>query len=308
MARISEVAERIYEIKPEGKELENFPLCTVYLILDDNTALVEVGCSIQVPDILEAVGKLGYDIRKLSYIIPTHVHIDHAGGAGLLARQLPQTKVVAHSRAVKVLSNPSILERLMQGFMQIYGNDAQERFGEMLPIVEERFVLVEDGESIPLGERELRVIHTPGHDPNHLCFLDTKSRGLFCGDALGGYFSEVEVTVPPIAPGSDPFLILQSIDKLQKLDPAILFFSHGGATRAVAEITRMFADNVRQCADIALKALKAGADREEIINSVADVLVKGSTLTREDYLASSPYFRTLMIEGCRQYFEKKNMV
>lgn len=81
MALISEVAERIYEIKPEGKELENFPLCTVYLILDDNAALVEVGCSIQVPDILEAVDRLGYNIRELSYIIPTHVHSDHAGGA-----------------------------------------------------------------------------------------------------------------------------------------------------------------------------------------------------------------------------------
>jgi glyoxylase-like metal-dependent hydrolase (beta-lactamase superfamily II) len=308
MATISEVAERIYEIKPEGKELENFPLCTVYLIVDDNAAIMEVGCSVQIPDILEAVGKLGYDIKKLSYIIPTHVHPDHAGGAGLLARQLPQTKVVARSRAVKVLADPSILERLMQGFMQVYGNDAQERFGEMLPIAEERFVLVEDGESIPLGERELRVIHTPGHDPNHLCFLDTKSRGLFCGDALGGYFSEVEVTIPPVAPGSDPFLILQSIDKLQELDPAILFFSHGGTTREVAKIIRMFADNARQCADIALKALKAGEDWEKIANSLADVLVKGSTLTKEDYLASSPYFRTIMIEGYRQYFKKKNMI
>lgn len=180
MALISEVAERIYEIKPERKELKNFPQCTVYLILDDDTALVEVGCAIQVPDIMEAAGKLGYDIRRLSYIIPTHVHIDHAGGAGLLARQLPQTKVVAHSRAVKVLANPSILERLMQGFMQVFGDDAQKRFGEMLPIAEERFVPVEDGDSISLGERELKVIHTPGHDPNHLCFLDTKSRGLFC--------------------------------------------------------------------------------------------------------------------------------
>jgi hypothetical protein len=69
----------------------------------------------------------------------------------------------------------------------------------------------------------------------------------------------------------------------------------------------MFTDNVRQCADIALKALKAGEDREEIVNSLADVLVKGSTLTKEDYLTSSPYFRVLMIEGYRQYFKKKNM-
>lgn len=308
MALISEVAERIYEIKPEGKELENFPLCTVYLILDDNAALVEVGCSIQVPDILEAVDRLGYNIRELSYIIPTHVHSDHAGGAGLLARQLPQTKVVAHSRAVKVLADTSIIERLMQGFMLVFGDDAQERFGEMLPIAEKRFLTVEDGDSISLGERELKVIHTPGHDPNHLCFLDTKSMGLFCGDALGGYFSEVDVTVPPIAPGSDPILTLQSIDKLRELDPAILFFSHGGTTREVARIMRMSAEKVRQCTDIVLKAPKAGEDREEIVNSLADVLVNDSKLTKEDYLASSPYFRTLLIEGSRQHFKKKNML
>jgi glyoxylase-like metal-dependent hydrolase (beta-lactamase superfamily II) len=308
MALLSEVAERIYEIKPEGKELESFPLCTVYLVVDENAALVEAGCSVQIPDILEAVGKLGYDIRKLSYIILTHIHPDHAGAAGVLARQLPQTKVVAQSVAAKVLEDPSMLERLMRGFMQVFGNDAQERFGEMLPIAEERFVLVEDGESIPLGERQLKVIHTPGHDPNHLCFLDTKSRGLFCGDALGGYFSEIEVAVPSSAPGSDPILTLQSIAKLQELKPAILFFSHGGTTREVAKIMRMFADNAQQCADIALKALKAGKDRQEIANSLADVLVKCSTLTKEDFLTSSPYFIPLTVEGYRQYFEKKSMI
>ena len=308
MALISEVAEKIYEIKPEGEEHESFPLCTVYLVMDDKTALVETGFSVQIPDILEAVGKLGYDIRKLSYIIPTHVHPDHAGAAGLLARQLPQTKVVAYSRAAKVLADPPILERLMQGFKQVFGDGAQERFGEMLPIAEERFVLVQDGESIPLGERELRVIHTPGHDPNHLCFLDTKSRGLFCGDALGAYFSDIKGRLPSCILGSDPILILQSIDKLRELNPAILLFSHGGATREVAEIIQRVANDERQCADIALKALKAGEDREEMANSLVDVLVKDSTLTKEDYLASSPYFISLMVGGYRQYFKKKNMI
>jgi len=306
MAQISEVAKGIFEIKPEGNELKNFPQCTVYFIWDDISALVEIGCSIQLSDILRAVGKLGYDIRKLSYIIPTHVHIDHAGGAGLLARQLPQTKVVAYTRAVKVLASPSILKRLMQGFMQVFGDDAQQRFGEMLPISEERFLLVEDGQSIPLGDRELKVIHTPGHDPNHLCFLDTKSRGVFCGDALGGYFSEVHVNIPPISLGSDPFLIMRSIDKLREHDPSMLFFSHGGATGEVAKIMQNYADKVQQCTDIILKAPEKGKDYELIVNSVADVLVEGSTLTKEDYLASSPYFRTLIIEGCRQFVKKKN--
>ena len=305
MALISEAAEGIYEIKPEGEEHQSFPLCTVYLVVDDKTALVEVGFSVQIPDILEAVDKLGYDIKKLSYIIPTHVHPDHAGATGLLAQQLPQAKVVAHSRVAKVLADPSILERMMQGFKQLFGDDAQERFGEMLPIAEERFVLVEDGQSISLGERELRVIHTPGHDPNHLCFLDTKSRGLFCGDALGAYFSNIKARLPSCILGSDPVLVQQSIDKLRKLNLSILFFSHGGAIREVDRIIQRVADDERQCAHIALKALRAGEDREKLANSLAGVLAKGSTLTKEEYLASSPYFAPVAVEGYRHYFKKK---
>jgi len=307
MALISEIAEGIFEIKPEGNAFKNFPRCTAYFILDDYTALIEAGFAVQASDIQEAVGRVGYNIRKLSYIIPTHVHSDHAGGAGLLARQLPQTKVVAYSRAIKVLTNPSILERLMQGFRQVFGEDAPERFGEMLPIAEDRFVSVEDGDHISLGERELKVIHTPGHDPNHLCFLETKSKGLFCGDALGGYFSEAEVTLTPIAPGSDPILMLQSIDKLRELDPAILFFSHSNTTREVTKIMQMFADKVRQCADIVQNALKTETEIEKIVNRLAAVLVKGSTMTKEDYLTSSPYFGSLMIGGCRQHLHKKDM-
>ena len=307
MAVIRETADNIYEIKPEGKELECFPLCTVYLIVDDNAALVEVGCPVQIPDILEAVGRLGYDIRKLSYIIPTHVHLDHAGGAGLLARQLPQTKVVAYSRAVKVLADPSILDRMMQGFMQIYGGDARQRFGEMVPIAEERFVKVEDEDNIPLGNRELKVIHTPGHDPNHLCFLDTRSRGLFCGDALGAYFSEIEALFTCPVPGSDPFLFLQSIKKLQKLKPELVFFSHGGATADADKIMQSAIDGARQCHDTALEALKSGEDQKEVARRLIEIMDRGSVLARSD-LSDWPYFIPIAVEGYRQYFKKNNMI
>jgi glyoxylase-like metal-dependent hydrolase (beta-lactamase superfamily II) len=194
---------------------------------------------------------------------------------------------------------------MMQGFKQLFGDGAKERFGEMLPIAEERFVLVEDGDSISLGERELRVIHTPGHDPNHLCFLDTKSRGLFCGDALGAYFSDINARLPACILGSDPVLVQQSIDKLRELNPAILLFSHGGAIREVDKIIQRTADDERQCTDIALKALRAGEKWEKLANSLAGVLANGSTLTKEDYLASSPYFARVALEGYRQYFKKK---
>lgn len=307
MAIIREAADKIYEIKPEGKALECFPLCTVYLIVDDTAALVEVGCPVQIPDILEAVDQLGYDIRKLSYIIPTHVHLDHAGGAGLLARQLPQAKVVAHSRAVKVLADPSILDRMMQGFMQIYGDDARQRFGEMVPIAEERFVRVEDEDRIPLGNRELKVIHTPGHDPNHLCFLDTRSRGLFCGDALGAYFSEIDALFTCPVPGSDPFLFLQSIEKLQKLKPELVFFSHGSTTRDADKMIQSAKDGARQCHDTALEALRSGEGQKEVARRLIEIMGRGSALTRSD-LSDWPYFIPIAVEGYRQYFKKNNMI
>ena len=307
MAVIREAADKIYEIKPEGKELECFPLCTVYLVVDDNAALVEVGYPVQIPDILEAVGQLGYDIRKLSYIIPTHVHPDHAGGAGLLARQLPRTKVVAHSRAVKVLADPSILERMMQVSKQVYGDDANERFGEMVPIAAEKFVKVEDGDSIPLGHRELKVIHTPGHDPNHLCFLDTRSRGMFCGDALGAYFSEIEVLFTCPVPGSDPFLFLQSIEKLKKLKPEQVFFSHGSAAEDADKIIQSALDVTRQCNDTALEALKSGEDQKEVARRLIDIMAGDSDLARSD-LSEWPYFIPIAVEGYRQYFKKNNMI
>ncbi len=307
MAKIREAADKIYEIKPGGKELEYFPLGTVYLILDDMAALVETGCPVQTSDILKAVDRLGYDIRKLSYIIPTHVHIDHAGGAGFLARQLPQTKVVAYSRAVKVLTDSAILERMMRGFMQIYGDDAIERYGKMVPVAEERLVKVEDGDSISLGHRELKAIHTPGHDPNHLCFLDTKSKGVFCGDALGAYFSEIEVLFTSPVPGSDPFLFLQSIEKLNELKPELLFFSHGRATRDADKIIQSALDGARQCHDTAFEALRAGEDQEEIARKLIEIMAGGSAPARSE-LSDWPYFIPIVVEGYRQYFKKNNMI
>lgn len=307
MARIREAADKIYEIKPEGKEFEFFPLCTAYLIVDDHAALVETGCAVQTPDILGAVDQLGYDIRKLSYIIPTHVHIDHAGGAGLLARQLPQTKVVAYSRAVKVLADQSIIERMMQGFKQIYGNDAKERYGEMVPVAEERFLKVEDGDRIHLGHRELKVIHTPGHDPNHLSFLDTKSRGVFCGDALGAYFSEIEALFTSPVPGSDPFLFLQSIEKLKKLKPEQVFFSHGNASTDADNIIQSALDIARQCHDTAFEALRADEDQQEISERLVEIMAGDSALARSKF-SDWPYFTPIVVEGYRQYFKKNNML
>jgi glyoxylase-like metal-dependent hydrolase (beta-lactamase superfamily II) len=307
MALISEVADKIYEIKPEGTSLAHFPWCTVYLVVDGKIALVETGWAVQNPDIAEAIRKLGYDLKDLSYILLTHVHPDHTGGAGLLARQAQRARVATHPRTAKLLADPSAVARLMQGSKQMFGADAEERFGPMLPIAEERFEPVEGQDFIPLGERELKVIHTPGHDPYHLCFLDSKTGGLFCGDALGAYFSEVEIIAPSSAPGADPILTVQSIEELRPLNPALLLFSHGGATRTVDKILQEAADNARTNAEMALKALQKGETPEEIARKLIEVLAGGSPSKRE-YLSGLPYWIPLGVEGYRQYYKRKNLI
>ncbi len=305
MTLVSEVAEKIYEIQPDGNELERFPLCTVYFVADEKTALVETGCSAQIPDILKAVEGLGYDIRNLSYIIPTHVHIDHGGAAGHLAQLLPQARVVTHPKAARLFSDPIVLDKLMQAFMRAFGQDAKERFGGVIPVPEESFKFVEDGDHISLGNRALQVIHTPGHDPNHLCFMDTKTRGLFCGDALGSYYSEIDVTMPSSAPMTDPYATLQSIAKLQELNPDIIFFSHGRASNRAPEIIQRFKEDTRECADVALKAYGAKEAEEIIVRQLVDVLARKSTKAREDLMAW-PYLVPTLVEGYRQYFTKRN--
>jgi glyoxylase-like metal-dependent hydrolase (beta-lactamase superfamily II) len=306
MAVITEVADKVFEIKPEGNGLDCFPLCTVYFVLGDKKALIEAGCPVQAPEILEAVEKLGYDAEEISYIIPTHVHGDHAGGAGLLLQRMPQAYVVAHPKAAKFLADSPMIDRMMQVFKHTFGEDAEERFGMMPAIPQEKFVLVDDGESIPLGGRALKVIDTSGHAPYHLSFLDTKTRGLFCGDAFGGYFSDIDVVFPSSTVGSDPILTLKSMEKLQGLNPGSVFFSHGSSTREAARIIQLAIDQERQCLEIALNALKAGEDLKEIARRLIDVMAGGSGLAGSD-LSDWPYLIPVTVEGYRQYFKKNNM-
>jgi glyoxylase-like metal-dependent hydrolase (beta-lactamase superfamily II) len=294
MALISEITDKIFEIKPEGKMSDHFPLCTVFLIVDDKLALVETGCSVQRFDITDAIKKLGYDIKELSYIIPTHTHPDHAGGIGHFAQQLPQTRIVISPGMNRILSDHSVLTRMMQGWKKIFGEDVERRFGMMLPVDKGRFMVVEDGESISLGERELKVVLTPGHDPNHLCFLDKKDNGLFCGDALGAYFPEVKVFSPSCVPGADPYLSVQSIQKLRELNPSKLFFSHGGAT---SEVTIQQAESITQrCLDTAIKALNDREDQKEVARKLIEIFTEGSSTSRID-LSDWPYTIPLIVQG-----------
>lgn len=309
LALTTEVADRIYEIQPEGNSLDRFPLCTVYLIVDDKLALVEAGCAIQTPEIIEAIEALVDDLNKLSYVILTHPHPDHVGGVGHLAQRLPNVQFIAYPGVGRLLSDPSVIAKMMYGFKRSFGENAEERFGVMLPVAEERFLSIQDGQSIPLGKGELRAIHTPGHDPSHLCFYDTTTKGLFCGDVMGGYIAEIDLVIPPLFPGTDFLLVLKSLEKLREINPAKLFFSHGCTIGDVEKNIQATEDNIRTGQNIVHKALLASEDREKIAYRLIDAYPKFSDLVKSQMSNPNHIQRALRwVDAYSWYLKKMNMI
>jgi len=307
MAIISEVEEGIFEIRPEGRCFDRFPLCTVYLVVDEEVALIEAGCPVQAQEITKAIETLVHDLSTVSYIIPTHAHPDHAGAAGHLVKEMPRAKIMAHQDVAVFLSDPSVIEKIMDGFKLIFGENAKEIFGEMIPVPKEKFVSIQYGESISLGKRQLQAIHTPGHDPYHLCFLDSMSGGLFCGDVLGAYSSEIDFVVPPYTPGTNFGITLESIQGLYEFHPTKLFFSHGCTVEDGNKYIKMAADNLVSSQDAAHQAILAGNDMEKTAYSIIDSLAKDSELIRAEL---SRYIQhAIMGAGAyRWYFKKMKMI
>jgi glyoxylase-like metal-dependent hydrolase (beta-lactamase superfamily II) len=309
MALTTEVADQIYEIQPEGNTLDRFPLCTVYLIVDDKLALVEAGCAIQTPEIIEAIEVLVDDVNKLSYVLLTHPHPDHVGGVGHLAQRLPNVQFIAYPGVGKLLSDPSVIAKMMSGFKRSFGENAEERFGVMLPVEEERFLSIENGQSIALGNRELRAMHTPGHDPYHLCFYDTRSKGLFCGDVMGGYVAEIDSVFPPLFPGTDFLLVLKSMEKIREINPAKLFFSHGCTIGDAEKNIKTTKENIKKGQDIAQKGLLAREDREKIAYRLIDAYPKFSELVKSQMSNPNHIQRGLRwVDAYSWYLKKMNMI
>lgn len=260
MIDIQEVAEGVYRFETPISFAEFKP--TVYLIREPQGVLIEPGPSATVGTIQEALAQVG--MTDLTYIIPTHIHMDHAGGAGALAELFPRAKVIVHPRGLKHAVEPS---RLIESVKMVWGDDFEEHFGPIIPVPESQIQAVDDGEVITAGSRELQMIHAPGHAPHHLVIFDSKVKGLFCGEAVGlpGY------QMPTVAPMSFNLeTYLSTIERLQQMNLAaeVLFYSHGSVERDPAVLMARAADNARAIGDIVLEGLKVKESPEDICRRV----------------------------------------
>jgi glyoxylase-like metal-dependent hydrolase (beta-lactamase superfamily II) len=173
-------------------------------------------------------------------VVLTHIHLDHAGGAGALLAHLPKAQIAVHPRGRAHLVDPS---KLIAASRAVYGDAYYARvYGQILPIAAERVIATEDGARLPLGTRALEVLHTPGHALHHQALRDTRTGGIFTGDTFGVSYREFDVAgrafvLPTTSPTQfDPDQLHASIDRILALAPPAVYLTHYGQLRDVPRL------------------------------------------------------------------------
>ncbi|MBD7954331.1 MBL fold metallo-hydrolase [Stenotrophomonas sp. Sa5BUN4] len=209
-----------------------------YLVVENGrAAFIDCGTSLAVPAMLQALADAGLEPQAVDWLLLTHVHLDHAGGAGTLMQHLPNARAVLHPRGAPHMIDPA---RLIAGATAVYGEEEIARsYGRIEPIPAERVVVAEDGQRIDLAGRELVLMHTPGHAQHHYCVWDARSRSWFTGDTFGLSYRELDSAqgafiIPTSSPVQfDPEPLKDSIRRMLAYQPAAMYLTHYGRVDAV---------------------------------------------------------------------------
>ncbi|HQZ01423.1 MAG TPA: MBL fold metallo-hydrolase [Thauera sp.] len=219
-------------------------LAAIHVVVEGGrAAIIDTGTNDSVPRVLGALAALGIEPENVDWVMLTHIHLDHAGGAGSLMCALPRARLLVHPRGLRHMIDPS---RLWEGTSAVYGAErAYELYGLLVPVPPERIVPATDGLEVRLGERRFRVLDTPGHARHHICIWDDTARAFFTGDTFGLSYRELDVdgrafVVPTTTPTQfQPDAMHESIDRMLAMQPAAMYLTHYSR---VTDVQRLGAD------------------------------------------------------------------
>ena len=233
------------------------------VIADGRGAFVDTGTNYSVPYLLDALRQYDLDRGDVDYVFLTHVHLDHAGGAGTLMQALPNALCVIHPRGAPHMADPA---KLIAGTQGVYGKEkAFELYGDIVPIPAERIVVAGDEDTYGFGGREVRALHTEGHARHHYCLHDPHSRGVFTGDSFGISYRELDTgkgefifptTTPP---HFEPTEAHRAVDRIMAQQPAKLYLTHYSR---VDDVERL-ANDMHECLDGFVAIAQNHKDRED---------------------------------------------
>ena len=238
------------------------------VVADGAAAFVDTGPASAVPRLLAALAARQLEPAAVEAIVLTHVHLDHAGGAGALAAALPRARVIVHPRGVAHLVDPSQLEAATRA---VYGDAAFDRlYGGLVGVPADRIEVAEDGARFALGHRTYELLHTPGHALHHLCVFDADTREAFTGDAFGVSYRELDTAAGPFVIAAttpsqfDPTQMRASIDRLLARHPTAVYMTHYSRVESVERLGAELQADVEALAGIASAAADDPTPRETI--------------------------------------------
>jgi len=232
-------------------------------------AIIETGTAHSVPLVLEVLASKGLSTTDVAYVIPTHVHLDHAGGAGELMHHCNQARLLIHPYGARHMINP---EKLVTGTKAVYGEEKfNELYGKLRPVDANRVIETAFDEkhrfSLDFNDRHLEFIDTPGHARHHFCVYDKQSKGIFTGDTFGLAYPELMTQQGPFLFATttpvqfDPDALINSIDRLVSLNPEYMFLTHFGGIHPTPSVVEQLKRTVKKFAEIALDLRNTEGER-----------------------------------------------
>ena len=238
-------------------------------------AFVDVGTNDSVPYLLAGLEALGIARESVDYLLLTHVHLDHAGGAGRLMRELPNAVAVLHPRGGPHMIDPA---KLIAGSQAVYGDERFRRlYGDILPIAAERVRVTRDGDMLSLAGRELEILHTPGHALHHQVFVDRAHACIFTGDTFGLSYRELDsprgaFIIPTTTPTQfDPEQLIASVERLLSYSPEAMYLMHFSRVTDVPRLGESLKGQIRELARIAEHSAAAPDPAAAIRSGMSDL-------------------------------------
>ncbi|PCJ50017.1 MAG: MBL fold metallo-hydrolase [Gammaproteobacteria bacterium] len=280
-------------------------IAACYLIEGDGEfAIIETGNFETTHRILKLLEARKIAKQNIRYIIPTHVHLDHAGGASSLMEALPQAKLVIHPKGARHMIDPT---KLIKGATVVYGEAFfKKMYGDIKPIEESRVILGEDGKVLTLGNRQLLFRDTPGHANHHFCIWDETSRGWFSGDTFGvGYPALDSDPLDREVPGCDenankqrfvfptsspvqftPQKLLESIEMMMSYEPRFMYLTHFGRIEVNRDLSDKLAEQIKYYAQLVESQPEGEKSAEDLEPLLTNYTLKrlsehGCSLNRE---------------------------
>ncbi len=259
-------------------------LAAIHLIVEGGkAALVDTGTSSSVPGLIGVLQTKNLDPADIAYVFVTHIHLDHAGGAGEFMHRFPNAKLVVHPRGARHMADPA---KLVASAMSVYGEaEFRRMYGIIRPVDANRIIEAPDGFRLDFNGRPLLFLDTPGHPPNHYCIFDSRSQSFFTGDTFGISYREFDVddmefVFPTTTPVQfDPVAAHASLERLMSYNPSHAFLTHygriGHLPRHAAELHELIDAHIA----IARK-LRNAPDRHAALVKELEELLSGRIIAR----------------------------